>query len=116
AERQRQLRERFIDSLGGLPSMETPLNARTTGVVEGGGFRIEKVIYESRPRSYVTANLYLPEGAHEPGAAVLFLCGHHDLAKHYAGYQTVCQYLAQAGLVVLAQDPIGQGERLSYYD
>ena len=48
----------MIASLGGLPSADTPLNARMTGTVEGDGFRIEKIIFESRPRHYVTANLY----------------------------------------------------------
>ena len=36
--------------------------------------------------------------------------------KAFGPYQEVCQYLVQAGLVVLAQDPIGQGERCSYYE
>jgi len=114
--RQRAVREHLIASIGGLPPMDTPLEARTVDVVEGGDFRIEKVIFQSRPRHYVTANLYLPDGLSEPCGAVLFLCGHHHQAKHVEEYQIVCQYLVQAGLVVLAQDPIGQGERLSYYE
>lgn len=108
---------RFIaESLGGLPPSNTPLNARTTGTVEGKGFTIEKVIYESRPHHFVTANLYLPAQRSGRTGAVLFLCGHHNEAKHVAEYQSVCQTLVQAGLVVLAQDPIGQGERYSYHE
>src|SRR5262245_20602631 len=114
--RQERIRERFAASLGGLPPMDTPLNARTVGVVTGEGFRVEKVIFESRPQNYVTANLYLPDGLSEPRGPVLFLCGHHEQAKHHPEYQTVCLYLVQAGLVVLAQDPIGQGERMTYYE
>src|SRR5690606_18743341 len=38
----------------------TPLNPRVTGVVQREGYRIEKVIFESRPSFPVTANLYLP--------------------------------------------------------
>jgi cephalosporin-C deacetylase-like acetyl esterase len=64
----------------------------------------------------VTANLYLPHGITQPRGAVLFLSGHHAEAKHVAQYQVVCRHLAKAGLVVLAQDPIGQGERFSYYE
>src|SRR5512138_336529 len=45
--------------LGG-PLERTPLNPRVTGVVERVGYRIEKLIFESRPRLYVTANLYVP--------------------------------------------------------
>jgi hypothetical protein len=47
---------------------------------------------------------------------VLFLCGHHNVGKVVEEYQSVCQTLARAGLIVLAQDPLGQGERLGYDD
>jgi hypothetical protein len=114
--RQRALREHFLGLIGGLPPMDTPLEAQTVGVVEGDGFRIEKVVFQSRPRTYVTCSLYLPDGLDGPRGAVLFLCGHAEQGKQYREYQAVCQYLVKAGLVVLAQDPIGQGERYSYYD
>ncbi|NLC67670.1 MAG: hypothetical protein GX754_02555 [Clostridiaceae bacterium] len=110
------MREKFIEALGGLPPGDTPLNPKITGRIDCDGFRIEKVIFESRPRTYVTANMYIPGGITAPRGAVLFLCGHHEQAKHADEYQVVCRYLVKAGLVVLAQDPIGQGERLSYYD
>jgi hypothetical protein len=114
--RQEKLRTFFIGSIGGLPASDTPLNARVTGQVQGDGFRIENIIFESRPRHYVTASLYLPAVRTGRTAAVLFLCGHHTTARQVAEYQIVCQILARAGLIVLAQDPIGQGERLSYFD
>ncbi|NSW89118.1 MAG: acetylxylan esterase [Firmicutes bacterium] len=110
------IREKLIESLGGLPPSDTPLNPQITGVIHCNGFRIEKVIFESRPKVFVTANLYVPDGVEYPVGAVLFLCGHHERAKHEDEYQIVCQYLVRAGLVVLAQDPIGQGERFSYYE
>ncbi len=113
---QETLRKVFIENLGGIPKSDTPLNARVTGVVPGEGFAIEKVIFESRPRHYVTANLYVPAGRTAPGGAVLFLCGHHLAAKQTPEYQAVCQTLVRAGLVVLAMDPIGQGERLGYFE
>ena len=115
--RQQEVRRLVIDGIGGLTSRDTPLNPRVTGTVVGDGFRIEKIIFESRPRHYVTANLYLP--LNRPAgrtAAVLFLSGHHNTAKVAAEYQNVCQTLVRAGLIVLAQDPVGQGERLSYFD
>ncbi len=114
---QAKIREVMVANLGGLPPSNTPLNARVTGTVEGDGFKIEKIIFEARPRHYVTANLYLPN--HRPSgrsAAVLFLSGHHNTAKVVGEYQNVCQTLARAGLIVLSQDPVGQGERLSYYE
>lgn len=114
--RQKKIREHLIKSLGGLPPRDTPLNARTVGTVECDGFTIEKVIFESRPHHYVTANLYLPRQRPAKCGAVLFACGHHVASKHLEEYQFVCQTLALAGLIVLAQDPIGQGERSSFYD
>ncbi|MGH7187226.1 MAG: alpha/beta hydrolase family protein, partial [Pseudomonadota bacterium] len=116
-QRQQEIRRVVIASLGGLPPAGTPLNPRITGTVEGDGFRIEKIIFESQPRHYVTANLYLP--LNRPAgrtAAVLFLSGHHATAKVASEYQDVCQTLVRAGLIVLSQDPVGQGERLGYYD
>ncbi len=114
--RQTEIRRFIIESIGGLPSSDTPLNARITGTVDGAGFTIEKLIFESRPKHYVTANLYLPAERTGRRGAVLFLSGHHNTAKQFAEYQIVCQTLVHSGLIVLAQDPIGQGERLSYYD
>lgn len=114
--RQVQVREFFLHCLGGLPPLDTPLNPRVVGTVEGEGFRIEKIIFESRPGNYVTSNLYLPVDISEPRGAVLFLCGHHEQAKHADEYQMVCQNLVHAGLIVLAIDPIGQGERFSYHE
>lgn len=115
-ERQRAARAALLAGMGGLPSSDTPLSPEIVGVIEAHGFRIEKVIYQARPGHYVTANLYLPNDITEPRGSVLFLCGHHHEAKHSHEYQQVCQYLVQAGLVVLAQDPVGQGERFSYYE
>jgi len=114
--RQQEIRSFLLQSLGGLPPLDTPLNARVVGTVAAAGFRIEKIIFESRPGNYVTANLYLPDNISEPRGAVLFLCGHHEQAKHADEYQMVCRHLVHAGLIVLAQDPIGQGERFSYYE
>src|ERR1051325_7074876 len=48
-ERQKKIRSAVIAGIGGLPSMDTPLNARTVGELKGNGFKIEKIIFESRP-------------------------------------------------------------------
>jgi dienelactone hydrolase len=108
--RQETLRANFVEALGGFPE-KTPLNARVVGVLQGDGFRIEKVIYESRPRHHVTAALYLPEGK-GPFPAVLVPCGHSDKAKAEEAYQRISQLLVRNGLAVLCYDPIGQGERM----
>jgi hypothetical protein len=114
--RRERLRAAFIEAIGGLPPMDTPLNPRKCGEVACDGFRIEKIIIESRPKAYVTTNLYIPDGVTSPRGAVLFMCGHSPLSKGYQQYQMVCQNLVRAGLVVLAQDPFGQGERHGYWE
>lgn len=113
---QSKLRADFIASLGGLPADDGPVHARLMGVVEREKFRIERLVYESRPGVYVTSLLYVPNGLTGRAPAVLFLCGHASEGKAYPEYQRVCQLLAHHGFVVLAQDPIGQGERLSYWE
>lgn len=113
---QTTLRSTFIASLGGLPPMDTPLEAHITGTVRCAGYWIEKVIFQSAPARYVTGNLYVPDGLEGPSAGVLFLCGHASNAHMYSEYQAVCQILCMAGMVVFSQDPIGQGERFSYWE
>ena len=85
------------------------------GTIEREKFRIEKIIYYSRERFAVTANLYLPNtpGKH-PG--VLFLCGHSANGKAAEAYQSGAQNLALQGYVVLIIDPISQGERWQFVD
>ncbi|MCQ6560074.1 alpha/beta hydrolase [Paenibacillus mendelii] len=112
--RKAEMRRLFLESVGGLPASGASLNARTTNVVEGDGFRVEHVVFESRPGHIVTANLYMPVTREASCPAVLFLCGHDREAKHSERYHAVCSRLALTGLIVLAIDPLGQGERLSY--
>lgn len=110
-----EMRNRFLEAMGGIPyDPSLPLHAEITGTVEGPLFRIEKVLFQSRPGVYVTANLYLPNGLKKPVGAVLHQPGHSAEGKAALTSQRLARYLAAAGLVVLAQDPVGQGERYSY--
>lgn len=108
--RQAVLKSRFLEALGGF-SEKTPLNARVVGKAQRDGYRIERVIYESRPQHHVTAVLYLPDGT-PPFPGVLVPCGHSDNGKAAEAYQRVCILMAKNGLAVLCYDPIGQGERI----
>ena len=99
--------------IGGLPE-RTELNARTTGTLEREHYRVDKVIYESRPGFTVSANLYVPKQGQAPFPGVLFQLGHGLNGKAYASYQSACQGLVQLGFVVLSFDPMGQGERIYY--
>lgn len=106
---QMETRNRFRELLGGFPE-RTPLNAKVVGKLHGDGFRVEKIIYESRPGFLVTANLYLPE-ASAPYPGVLFPCGHSENGKAAGSYQKACMLLAKNGCAALIYDPPGQGER-----
>ena len=107
-------RERFITAMGGLPASAPSLDPRITGHFEADGYRVENVVFTSRPDIHVTANLYLPAGQQTPGGAVLLLCGHAPTSKQHPDYLNVCRHLIGAGLVVLIMDPTGQGERISF--
>jgi len=112
ADRQKAVVDTVWKMLGG-PFEKNPLNARVTGVVERPGYRIEKVAFESRPRLYVTANLYLPAAAGRH-PAILGPLGHSVNGKAWPSYQKLFSNLARKGYVVLAYDPFGQGERIEY--
>src|ERR1700719_1916267 len=71
ARRQKFVREKVLTLIGGLPNYHGPLNTRAAGVLPHDGYRIEKVIYESLPRFYVTANVYVPTRGTPPFPAVL---------------------------------------------
>lgn len=114
-ERQRRLRKAFIDAIGGFPA-KTPLRARVVGTLERPEFRVEKVIYESRPNHHVTAAVYIPKRGKPPFPGVLVPCGHSANGKAAAAYQKVCMLLARNGFVVCCYDPIGQGERHQILD
>jgi dienelactone hydrolase len=113
--RQAWVRETFWKLIGGEPQ-RTPLKARVTGEFERDGYRVQKIVYESRPGDVVSANLYIPRTGHPPYPGVLFQMGHSPLGKAYVPYQRCCQGLAQLGYLVLAFDPMGQGERINYPD
>ncbi|ELY98350.1 alpha/beta hydrolase family protein [Natrialba aegyptia] len=117
-EHRERVRKDFLEAIGGLPEERTDLNATRTGRLEYDGYAVETVIFESLPGFHVTTNVYVPESASadDPRPAVLFVCGHAATAKTADGYQQGCIDLARNGFVVLAMDPIGQGERHQFYD
>ena len=59
--RQAEVRQALMKIVGPFPE-KTPLNPRMVGVLEGDGYRVEKLIYESMPNFYVTACLFIPDG------------------------------------------------------
>lgn len=113
--RQRQIREALLSVVGPFP-LKSPLNAKVLSIVNKNGYRIEKIIYESIPNFFVTACLFVPDGLKGRNPAILFCSGHSVAAFRRPLYQQVVLNLVRKGFIVLAFDPIGQGERLQYYD
>jgi dienelactone hydrolase len=113
---QAELRQKVLTMLGGLPANRSPLHPRITGHIPMSGFHIEKLIFESLPGIYVTALVYVPDESepHTKRPAILVPAGHAPDGK--AHYQALCQRLVQRGYVVIAWDPVGQGERSQFWD
>ncbi len=108
---QSRVRELLRKALGRLPEEKNELNAKVVGKIERRNYMIEKVVFESRPKLYVTGNLYIPKRADFPAPAILRVHGHWKYAKSQDVIQATCAGLASKGYVVLAIDAIGYGER-----
>ncbi len=114
-QRQQKVREILQDIVGPFPK-KTPLNARVVGTVQKEGFRVEKIIFESQPKFYVTACLFLPDRLSGKTPAVIYCIGHSIEGFRLPTYQHVILNLVKKGFIVFTFDPVGQGERLQYFD
>lgn len=111
---QQQMRASLLQMIGGLPKRKTDLHPRITAKIQMEGFSIEKLICESLPGIYVTALVYVPDDRSRKHPAVLVPAGHATNGKIH--YQVLSQRLASRGYVVIAWDPVGQGERSQFWD
>lgn len=112
-ERASFVRNKMWELVGGQLE-KTPLNATGMGAIERGSYRIEKLIFESQPKFYVPAHLYIPKSGRGPYPGIIAPLGHTEDGKVFRSYQTLFQNLARKGFVILTWDPPGQGERLQY--
>ena len=110
---QKRMKRFFLEKIGAFPE-KTPLNAKTVGKERRDGYRIEKVLFESRPGIYVSAILYLPD-AEPPYPGVLVPCGHSHNGKARDLYQRAPILIAKHGMAALCFDPIEQGERVQLF-
>jgi len=110
--RGRRLREEMVAAIGGFPA-RCPLNVTCTGKVKRDGYVIEKIYFESRPKHYVSAHLFVPDDPKfkAPYPGVISPCGHSRSGKLAPWYQRPGVIGAKNGFVVLVYDPIDQGER-----
>ena len=116
-QRQEWLHKTLLDIVGPFPE-KTPLNARITRIIEKDSFRVEHIIFESQPGFYVTSSLFIPAGLKKnaKAPAVIYCSGHSADGYRNITYQQVILNLVIKGFIVFAFDPVGQGERLEYYN
>lgn len=97
-------------SLGQFPEPPEDLNVRVTKTIDGDGFQIDCVVFESRPGLHVTANIYSPADIRESMPGILICHSHHN-PKTQGELQDMGMTWARQGCVVLIMDQIGHGER-----
>lgn len=115
--RQSMIRNTLLEIVGPFPE-KTPLNAKTLNTFVKEDYKIEHIIYESMPGFYVTSSLYIPAGLKKnmAGPVVIYCSGHSAEGYRSDVYQHVILNLVKKGFIVFAFDPVGQGERLEYYE
>jgi dienelactone hydrolase len=110
-ERKARLREKTFAAMGSFPDKPCPLEPREIAVLKRDGYRIEKLLFQSRPDVWVTASAYVPEPAKGKLPAALAVHGHWPWARRDPVVQARCLGLVKLGFLVLAVDAFGAGER-----
>jgi dienelactone hydrolase len=114
---------------------KTPLNAVVHGKIEGDGFTVEKVYFESAPGFYVTGSLWKPKTIKGKVPGVMFAHGHWQDARLSLGdpdkvraeiaaggerfeiggrsiFQSLCVQLARMGCVVWQWDMLSDSDSI----
>jgi len=97
-------------SLGIFPPPPQDLQIRLTRVMEGDGYQIENLVFQSRPGVFVTANLYAPAPRRELMPAIVIVHSHHN-PKTQGELQDMGMTWARQGCLVLVMDQLSYGER-----
>lgn len=97
-------------SLGATADVPRELAVKVTKKLDGDGFRIENLVFESRPGLLVTANLYVPAPEKESMPGILIIHSHHN-PKTQGELQDMGMTWARLGCYVLIMDQVGHGER-----
>lgn len=97
-------------SLGTWPEAPKSIAQHVTRTIEGRDYRIDNIVYESRPGVWVTGNLYYPSRRVEKSPVILIVHSHHQ-PKHEGEIQDMGITWARLGCHVLCIDQLGHGER-----
>jgi hypothetical protein len=114
---QSNVKKTLNDIVGPFPA-KTPLNAHIIKTINKDFYRVENIVFESQPGFFVTSSMFLPgslkKGSKAP--AIIYCSGHSADGYRSAVYQHVILNLVKKGFIVFAFDPVGQGERMEYWD
>lgn len=104
------LRKNLEAAWGGFPKEPCDLAPQKLGELQRDGYRIEKIIFQTRPNVWMTANAYVPA---KTGKLPAMLCvhGHWQGAKQDPVVQSRCIGFVKHGFFVLVVDAFGAGER-----
>ena len=86
---------------------KTALNARITGTIQRNGYRIEKVVFESRPQFFVTCHVYVPDNAIGRLPIIVNVNGHWAHKKDEDRIQLRAAFQATQGYIAIAVDSPG---------
>ncbi len=108
-ERLQQLRM----ALGRFPEPLKRLDIRITKQIDGEGFTVQNLVYQTRPGMWVTANLYRPSTTDKKMPGLLIAHSHHR-PKTQGELQDMGMTWARQGCLVLVIDQVGYGERADH--
>ncbi len=110
----KRLRREKLDalkvSLGRWPDAPRQIRVVVSSTVEGDGFKVDNILFESRPGWWVSANLYRPDKPCPPAPGFV-ICHAHHTPKEHGELQDMGMTWARAGCLVLVPDQVGHGER-----
>ncbi|MDB5311028.1 MAG: hypothetical protein JWO38_5230 [Gemmataceae bacterium] len=98
------------ESLGTFPEVPRDMRIVVTKKLDGDGYQIHNLVYETRPGLWVSANLYLPARPVEKMPGILISHSHHT-PKTHGELQDMGMTWARSGVAVLVPDHLGHGER-----
>jgi dienelactone hydrolase len=110
-ERRARLRDAMFAAMGPFPDKPCALEPKKVGVLKRTGYRIEKLLLQTRPDVWMTASAYVPDPVKGKLPAVLAVHGHWPWARRDPVVQARCLGLVKLGFFVLAVDAFGAGER-----
>src|SRR5262245_48529189 len=102
--------QKLKESLGTFPEVPKDMKVKVTRELDGEGFVIHNIVYETRPGLWVSANLYLPATIPDKMPGVIIAHSHHG-GKTGGELQDMGMTWARSGVAVLVPDQLGYIER-----